>query len=197
MPLYYLSNPPFAPNLHFTPGSPPLSVMSKETSSKVTPDSIDFQNPLFVGEQVTENNTFTLNPNSFELKPFNPSNLTSEGGVDEEVQFDALQDYRWRLRVSPCSVSCGKGEGAGRPEGLSGERRKLYSFGSCFFVYFSFLFCIFFLFLFLSCLIFLFPFSRLFPTYSACSLNPSETCLMFPFIPSYFSICNVSLNKNI
>lgn len=86
--------------------------MSKETSSKVTPDSIDFQNPLFVGEQVTENNTFTLNPNSFELKPFNPSNLTSEGGVDEEVQFDALQDYRWRLRVSPCSVSCGKGEGA-------------------------------------------------------------------------------------
>lgn len=144
MPLYYLSNPPFASNLHFTPGSPPLSVMSKETSSKVTPDSIDFQNPLFVGEQVTENNTFTLNPNSFELKPFNPSNLTSEGGVDEEVQFDALQEYRWRLRVSPCSVSCGKGEGAGRPEGLSGERRKLYSFASL--VCFSFLFCIFFLF---------------------------------------------------
>lgn len=85
------------------------TLMSKETSSKVTPDSIDFQNPLFVGEQVTENNTFTLNPNSFELKPFNPSNLTSEGGVDEEVQFDALQEYRWRLRVSPCSVSCGKG----------------------------------------------------------------------------------------
>ncbi|XP_047478606.1 A disintegrin and metalloproteinase with thrombospondin motifs adt-1-like isoform X2 [Penaeus chinensis] len=85
------------------------TLMSKETSSKVTPDSIDFQNPLFVGEQVTENNTFTLNPNSFELKPFNPSNLTSEGGVDEEGQFDALQEFRWRLLVSPCSVSCGKG----------------------------------------------------------------------------------------
>lgn len=154
--------------------------MSKETSSKVTPDSIDFQNPLFVGEQVTENNTFTLNPNSFELKPFNPSNLTSEGGVDEEVQFDALQEYRWRLRVSPCSVSCGKGEGAGRPEGLSGERRKLYSFGSCFLFVFlpysAYFSCFYFCLVLFSC----FHFLVFFLLFQYALSTPQKPVLCFP-----------------
>ncbi|KAG7165213.1 A disintegrin and metalloproteinase with thrombospondin motifs adt-1-like 3 [Homarus americanus] len=85
--------------------------------------SIDFKNPLFVDQGPPpppatssrgqgSNFTVTLKPHTFTLTPLNPrvpANSTSSfsGAFDQEVL--GPREYRWRVVVMPCSVTCDVG----------------------------------------------------------------------------------------